>query len=76
MHSDLATEVSANATALRQLITELLSKQEQLGASVNQTNSVVQNAESALQQVSKSNIFVFSGRGPTQTPGGDEEYKI
>ena len=57
MYSDLATEVSANATALRQLITGLLAEQEQLGVSINQTNSVVEDAESALQQVS----YVFWG---------------
>ena len=52
LYSDLATEVSANAIALRQLIAELLAEQEQLGASINQTNLVVEGAESALQQVS------------------------
>ena len=60
MYSDLATEVSANATALRQLIAGLLAEQEQLRASINQTNSVVEDAESALQQVS---YYVFWARG-------------
>ena len=52
MYSDLAIEVSRNATALRQLIAELQAEQDELGASVNRTNSVVEAAESALQRVS------------------------
>ena len=52
MYSDLAIEVSTNATTLRQLITELQAEQDQLGASINQTNSVVRDAENTLQQVS------------------------
>jgi precorrin isomerase len=50
--SDLATELSTNATSLRQFITELMAEQEQLGATINRTILVVGNAESALQQVS------------------------
>ena len=57
MYSDLAIEVSTNATALRQRITTHLEQEEQLGASINQTNSVVEDAENALQEVSYKNIY-------------------
>ena len=52
VYSDLAIEVSTNATALRQLITDLLKQQQELGDSINRTNLVVDNAENALQEVS------------------------
>ena len=55
LYSDLAIEVAANATALRQLITELLVEQEKVEVSVNRTSSVVEDAESALQEVSQYN---------------------
>ena len=73
MYSDLAIEVSRNATALRQLIAELQADQDELGASVNQTNSVVEAAESALQRVSDiAKKCVFGGGGmndPCSKPG-------
>ena len=51
-YSDLATQVVANATALRQLIAELMAEQNRLGSSVNQTTSLMEAAEDSFEQVS------------------------
>ena len=47
-------EVAANATALRQLIAELMGEQEQLEGSVNRTNSFVNETKDTIEQVSLS----------------------
>ena len=49
--SDRAMEVAANVMALRQLIAELMTKQEQLEGSINQTNSLVNETGDTLEQV-------------------------
>ena len=54
-HSDLATEIAANATALRQEIVNLTAEQREVEASTNQTNTLVEGIENAFNQVSEMN---------------------
>lgn len=51
-------EVAANATAMRQLIAELMEKGERLEGSINQTNSLVNETGDTLEQVSLSVLVV------------------
>lgn len=53
-------EVAANATALRQLIAELMEKGERLEGSINRTNSLVNETGDTLEQVSLSVLVVYS----------------
>ena len=53
-HSDLATEIVANSTALRQQIANLTAEQRDIEASTNQTNSLVEGIENTFNQVSRT----------------------